>query len=72
MPLSSMTGCRRSKPPHAEAIDQGVHSAGVILNILTRRRDPGPPLTILTPEALQLRRAPLADRAKYGQPRSLG
>ena len=31
----------------AEAMDQGVHSADVILNILARRRDPGPPLTIL-------------------------
>jgi hypothetical protein len=27
----------------AEAMDQGVHSADVILNILARRRDPGPP-----------------------------
>jgi len=41
----------------AEAMDQGVHSADVILNILARRRDPGPPLTILTPDALKLRHA---------------
>jgi hypothetical protein len=27
----------------AEALEQGVHSADVILNILARRRDPGPP-----------------------------
>src|SRR5208337_1062910 len=32
----------------AEALSQGVHSADVILNILARRRDPGPPVTILT------------------------
>jgi len=38
----------------AEVMDQGVHSADVILNILARRRDPGPPLTILTPDALKL------------------
>ena len=44
----------------AEALAEGVHSADVILNILARRRDPGPPLTILTPDALQL--APRAGR----------
>ena len=56
----------------AEAMDQGVHSADVILNILARRRDPGPPLTILTPDALKLRHAPLADCARYDQLRSSG
>jgi DNA replication protein DnaC len=38
----------------AEAVDHGVHSADVILNILTRRRDPGRPATIHTPAALTL------------------
>jgi hypothetical protein len=33
----------------AEAIAQGVHSADVVLNILARHRNPGPPATILTP-----------------------
>jgi len=56
----------------AEALDQGVHSADVILNILARRRDPGPPLTILTPDALKLRHVPLADCARYDQLRSSG
>ena len=56
----------------AEASDQGVHSADVILNILARRRDPGPPLTILTPDALKLRHVPLADCARYDQLRSSG
>jgi transposase len=56
----------------AEAMDQGVHSADVILNILARRRDPGPPLTILTPDALKLRHAPLADCSRYDQLRSSG
>src|SRR5215208_6055612 len=39
----------------AEAITHGVHSADVVLNILARQRDPGPPATILTPAALTLR-----------------
>ena len=49
----------------AEAIAQGVHSADVVLNILARQRDPGPPATILTPAALTLRHAPIADCARY-------
>ena len=47
----------------AEALDEGVHSADVILNILARPW-PGPPLTILTPDALTLRHLPLADCAR--------
>jgi transposase len=49
----------------AEALGGGVHSADVILNILARRRDPGPATTILTPDALRLRHAPIADCARY-------
>jgi hypothetical protein len=49
----------------AEALGGGVHSADVILNILARRRDPGPAATILTPDALRLRHAPIADCARY-------
>ena len=49
----------------AEALREGVHSADVILNILARQRDPGPPVTIMTPEALQLRHEPAADCARY-------
>jgi len=30
-----------------------------------RQRDPGPPATILTPAALTLRHAPIADCARY-------
>jgi hypothetical protein len=47
----------------AEAMSQGVHSADVILNILARRREP----PIHTPEALKLRRVPVADCARYDQ-----
>lgn len=49
----------------AEALAHGVHSADVILNILARQRDPGPPITIVTPAALMLRHAPLSDCSRY-------
>ena len=47
------------------ALRQGVHSSDVILNILARLRQPVPPLTILTPDALRLRHEPAADCARY-------
>jgi hypothetical protein len=46
---------------------EGVHSADVVINILARQRDPGPATTIMTPDALQLRHAPVADCARYDQ-----
>ena len=49
----------------AAALRQGVHSSDVILNILARLRQPAPPLTILTPDALRLRHEPAADCARY-------
>jgi hypothetical protein len=49
----------------AEALAEGVHSADVILNILARRREPPPPDTIMTPEALSLAHEPVADCARY-------
>jgi transposase len=54
----------------AQAMSEGVHSSDVIINILTRQRDPGPAATILTPDALRLRHAPVADCARYDQLRS--
>jgi hypothetical protein len=39
----------------ADALPDGGHSADVILNILSRRREPGPVPMILNPEALRLR-----------------
>ena len=54
----------------AEALAEGVHSASVILNILARQKDPGPAVTIMTPEALQLRHAPVADCSRYDSLRS--
>ena len=49
-----------------EALSQDVSSADVIINILARQRDPkSPALTILTPDALKLRHAPVADCSRY-------
>jgi hypothetical protein len=58
-------GLTRVEAACGEALDQGVHSADVVLNILARQRDPGPAVSILTPEALRLRHAPVADCARY-------
>jgi transposase len=55
----------------AEALENGVHSADVVINILARRRDPEPPAPIPTPETLQLRCAPVADCARYDSLRSI-
>lgn len=49
----------------AEALSHGVHSAGVVLNILARHREPPPPLTITTPDALKLGREPAANCDRY-------
>jgi hypothetical protein len=54
----------------AQALAENVHSADVVLNILARRRDPGPPPPIHTPVALSLRHAPVADCARYDSLRS--
>ena len=49
----------------AEALSHNVHSAGVVLNILARHREPPPPLTIATPDALKLGREPAANCDRY-------
>jgi hypothetical protein len=67
-PPCSPTVCRRSRPPALEALAEGVHSADVVLNILARRRDPGPAPPIHTPAALSLRHAPVADCAGSRHP----
>jgi hypothetical protein len=51
----------------AAALADGIHSADVVLNILSRRREPDPTPTILTPDALQRRHLPIADCARYDQ-----
>ncbi|MGC0320952.1 hypothetical protein ABIG06_001581 [Bradyrhizobium sp. USDA 326] len=49
----------------AEALRHGVHSADVVINILARQREPAPPANIMTPAALTLRHAPIADCSRY-------
>jgi transposase len=56
----------------AEALAGGVHSADVVLNILSRRREPDPAPTILTPDALRLQHLPRADCARYDSLRRAG
>ncbi|MBV8397825.1 MAG: IS21 family transposase, partial [Acetobacteraceae bacterium] len=53
-----------------QAMAEGVHSSDVVINILTRQRDPGPTAVIVTPDALALRHTPMADCARYDQLRS--
>ncbi|WLE00395.1 hypothetical protein PX860_26195 (plasmid) [Agrobacterium leguminum] len=48
-----------------EALDQGVFSASVIINILARKRDPLPVAILSIPDALRLTLEPLADCARY-------
>jgi hypothetical protein len=48
-----------------QALDQNVDSSADILNILARRRDPAPAMTILTPDALRLAIEPQADCPRY-------
>jgi hypothetical protein len=55
----------------AEALAAGVFSSDVILNALSRQRQPQPAVTVITPEALSLRHVPVADCARYDSLRSL-
>jgi transposase len=48
-----------------EALEAGVASDEVILNILSRRREPPRPFTIVTAEDLALAHPPVADCARY-------
>jgi ferredoxin len=56
----------------AEALECGACSADVVLNILTRQRQPAPPAAIPTPEGLQLRHQPVADCRRYDRLREAG
>lgn len=49
----------------AEALNEGTPAASVVLNILARHREPPPPLTIATPDALRLSCEPMADCKRY-------
>lgn len=48
-----------------EALREGVYSSDVVLNILAQHREPPPPATIMTPDTLRLRHAPVADCTRY-------
>ena len=48
-----------------EALDAGAASDEVILNILSRRREPPRPASIVTPEDMALMHPPVADCARY-------
>ena len=49
----------------AEALNEGVPAASVVINILARHREPPPTLTIDTPDALRLACEPVADCKRY-------
>ena len=49
----------------AEALEAGIASGDVILTVLARRRQPAPPLSITTPDALRLKIEPTADCRRY-------
>jgi hypothetical protein len=49
----------------AEALAGGAVSRDVVLNILTRRREPPAPANIATPAGLRLAHEPVADCARY-------
>jgi hypothetical protein len=49
----------------AEALAAGIASGDVILTVLARRRQPAPPPSITTPDALRLKIEPAADCGRY-------
>jgi transposase len=55
----------------AEALEAGITSADVILNVLARRQQATPAAPIAVPEHLQLTLPPIADCARYDALRSL-
>ena len=54
-----------------EALDTGAASDEVILNILSRRREPPRPASIVTPGDLALRHPPIADCVRYDSLRGI-
>lgn len=49
----------------AEALEAGIANGDVILAVLARRRQPVPPPSIITPDALRLKIEPKADCGRY-------
>jgi len=54
----------------AESLKAGIASSDVVLNALTRRHEPEPAVTVVTPDALALSEPPVADCARYDTLRS--
>ena len=54
----------------AESLKAGIASSDVVLNVLSRRNEPEPPASIITPDALALSELPIADCARYDTLRS--
>jgi hypothetical protein len=48
-----------------EALAAGIASGDVILTVLARQREPVPPPSITTPDALRLKHEPTADCGRY-------
>jgi hypothetical protein len=55
----------------AEALEAGLASGDVILTVLARRRQPTPPPSIITPDALRLKIEPAADCGRYDSIRKI-
>ncbi len=55
----------------AEALEAGIASGDVILTVLARRRQPAPPPSITTPDALRLKIEPTADCGRYDSIRKI-
>lgn len=58
-------GLAAVEAPCQEALDHGVCSASVIINILARSCDPAPTATLQIPDALALAHEPVTDCARY-------
>jgi hypothetical protein len=55
----------------AEALEAGIASGDVILTVLARRRQPAPPPSVTTPDALRLKIEPAADCGRYDRIRKI-
>jgi len=55
----------------AEASEAGIASGDVILAVLARHKQPAPPPSIITPDALRLKIEPVADCSRYDSLRNL-
>ena len=66
-----MDGLRAVENACAEALEAGIATADVILNVLARRQQAMPAAPIAVPERLRLTMPPVADCARYDALRSL-